>query len=385
MGTLLVKTLDQVRPGTRLARTVWGSDGRLLLERNTVLRAAHIRRLRAAGVAWLYVFEPGWEETPPPEVVPDRVRDRVAKVAWDAFARLVDGRSLPLGRVVEAVRLLVDEVLAQPFAIAVLAEMRAASDVLFGHSVHVALLALLAGRRLGLERADLVELGTGALMHDVGKAYVPAEVLRKPGTLTADEWQLVRAHPQRGYEALRGAGADLLVAHVALQHHERWDGSGYPRGLKGDQIHLYGQICAVCDVLDAATSPRPYRDGAMSLPEALRHLQEGAGLLYGKSAVRALVQSLAPYPVATLVRLDDGTVGVVKEVAPDAPERPKVRVFRSANGDRLRQYVDVDLLADPARRIAGPILPGFPEHGRDASSPAATWEMDTSPPSGGRR
>ena len=352
-------TIDELRPGMKLGRTVWGTSRNPLLRRGVVLDSEYIRSLRNAGAEVVYVREPGWEDVVLPELVSEQVYRAVRQAATRAFTRLTGGRADPLSRVRAAVELLISDVLAAPQMVWAVRDLRAAGDHLFGHSVHVALLSLLVGKRLGLDRSGLIELGIGALLHDLGKAYIPERVLNKPGPLTEVEWQLMRDHPRLGYEALNKAGAGLLAAHIALQHHERVDGSGYPRALRRQEIHLYAQICGACDVLDASTSSRPYRHSALSAAEALEHLQAQAGRLYGERPVHALIQIVAPYPVASLVRLDDGSTAVVKQVHVPSLDRPEVRVFRAPGGQPMRQFVDLDLAAQPSRHIVQTLAKGI--------------------------
>ena len=352
-------TIDELRPGMRLGRTVWGTSGTPLLRRGVVLDVEYIRSLRNAGAEVVYVREAGWEDVVLPELVSEQVYRAVRQAATRAFARLTGGRAYPLSRVRAAVELLINDVMVAPNVVWAVKDLRAAGDHLFGHSVNVALLSLLVGQRVGLDRSDLIELGIGALLHDLGKAYIPEPVLNRPGPLTEAEWQLMRDHPSLGYEALGKAGAGLLAAHIALQHHERINGSGYPRALRGREIHLFAQICGACDVLDASTSSRPYRHSALTAAQALEHLQAEAGRLYGERPVHALIQIVAPYPVASLVRLDDGSTAVVKQVHVPSLDRPEVRVFRSPDGKPMRQFVDLDLSAQPSRHIVRTLAKGI--------------------------
>lgn len=158
-----------------------------------------------------------------------------------------------------------------------------------GHSKHVAKLAVMAGKEMGLSEDDLQGLRISAILHDIGKAIIPAAILNKPGSLSEHEWGLIKAHPTTAYETLRHIPFPWPVADVVYQHHERLDGSGYPQGLKGNQIHMWARIITVADILDAITSHRPYRK---SLPRqmALDELVMGRGTLYDPMAAEALIK-----------------------------------------------------------------------------------------------
>jgi HD-GYP domain-containing protein (c-di-GMP phosphodiesterase class II) len=142
------------------------------------------------------------------------------------------------------------------------------------------------GRRLGLDDDSLQGLYVGALLHDVGKLSLPSTILTKPGRLTPQEWALIRSHPRRGYDVLVDAKLPWPVADMALRHHERLDGSGYPDGIAGDMVSLEARILGVCDVVEAMSSDRPYRTG-LPLEAVLRELSEGSGGKYDPRVVEA--------------------------------------------------------------------------------------------------
>jgi len=157
------------------------------------------------------------------------------------------------------------------------------------HQRNVAQLALLVGRKLGLDKDRLQGLYIGGLLHDIGKISVPESLLNKPGPLTEEEWNLVRTHAKRGYEILKDANFPWPVAEMALHHHERLDGSGYPDGLSGDELSLEVRILSVCDVVEAMSAYRPYRT-ARSTREIIKELQNGRGKEYDASVVDILLR-----------------------------------------------------------------------------------------------
>ena len=165
-------------------------------------------------------------------------------------------------------------------------DMNAANSALARHGADVAALAVGLGRQLGVAEARLPPLCRAALLHDIGKRYVPRSVLDKPGPLASDERQLVEGHPALGANILARAGL-LLEAVMVRHHHERWDGKGYPNRLRGEEIPLESRIILVADALDAMTSGRPYR-GAMSLADALAEIRRAAGSQFDPRCVDAL-------------------------------------------------------------------------------------------------
>jgi HD-GYP domain-containing protein (c-di-GMP phosphodiesterase class II) len=182
------------------------------------------------------------------------------------------------------------------------------------HSINVCVLSLLFGRFLGLKEGELRQLGLGALLHDVGKMRIPSNILNKPGCLDSEEEVLMRRHPEFGHAILKGHG-DLspVVLEIALSHHERYNGSGYPRGLKGEALNSYALIVSVIDFYDAVTSDRSYHMG-ISPHEALNMMYAAAAKSFPRELVESFIQCLGIYPIGSLVELESGEVGVVMTV-----------------------------------------------------------------------
>ena len=189
--------------------------------------------------------------------------------------------------------------------------------------------------------ADL--LLVGAFLHDVGKMQVKKDILLKPGKLTEEEYEQIKLHSEHGYRMLKEVpNLPLLVAHCAYQHHERINGSGYPRGLKGQDIHLYGKIIAVADVFDAVTTNRVYRK-AMLPHEALEILYAGAGTLFEQNIVEAFRNSVAVYPVGLTVILNDRRIGVVVRQNMGTSNRPVVYIIEE-NGVPVEEPYELNLM-----------------------------------------
>ncbi|CAN2040419.1 PAS domain S-box protein [Candidatus Magnetomoraceae bacterium gMMP-15] len=190
-----------------------------------------------------------------------------------------------------------------------------------GHSRHVSKLAVLTGKEMGLEEEDLQGLRTCAILHDIGKSIIPAAILNKPGKLSEHEWGLIQAHPKTAYEALHHIPFPWPVADVVYQHHERMNGSGYPRGLQGNEIHLWARIIAVADLVDAMTSHRPYRPG-LPRKNAMEELKRGYGILYDEKVCDALMRAMRLEDKRILVVDNDSYIlnGIVEELKLDGLE-----------------------------------------------------------------
>ncbi|MDR2106098.1 MAG: HD-GYP domain-containing protein [Coriobacteriales bacterium] len=212
------------------------------------------------------------------------------------------------------------------------------------HAVMAMVLALHIGIRLNLSFEQLLELGVAALLHDVGSAFLPTSLLNRPGKLTDEDFEMVKGHVQKGAEYLEH-NFSLTPASIqgVLQHHENYDGTGYPNGLRRKSISLYGRILAVCDVYDALVSRRAFRP-AMYPVAALEIVQQQSDRKFDPDIVDALDSVVAPYPTGCLVKLKSGEQCIVARNHPQAPKKPLLQAY---NGKKP-QRVFYDLMADPA-------------------------------------
>jgi HD-GYP domain-containing protein (c-di-GMP phosphodiesterase class II) len=308
--------IARVTPGLILGRTVFDAQGTALLTAGSTLTSTYLTRLKELGYPALYVRSP--EDRDDFEIV-EPVREGTRLRAQGALYRLaldltVKGAS-PEGfeLVVAAVSELLNDILANQDLLISIMEIRSLDSYTFGHSVNTCLLSLMAGLSLEFDRRQLLELGTGTLLHDLGKLFVPPQILNKPASLTPKEFDQIRGHCQRGYVLLRDQLAPL-AAHVAYQHHERCNGSGYPRGLKNRDMTAFARVVAVADSFDAMTSDRVYSQ-AMLPEQAAAILRREAPDKYDPECVKAVTRLVAPYPIGAAVRLDSGEVGEVVNVS----------------------------------------------------------------------
>ena len=209
------------------------------------------------------------------------------------------------------------------------------------HSVNVCLLATALGRRLGLSRTELVDLGMAAFFHDLGKTRTPLEILNKPGRLTDAEREVMEKHPFHGAEKLvllkEFRRLPLRAIHVALEHHIKEDLSGYPRYFKKDDVNLFSKIVKVVDVFDAITTRRVYRSRDFSRAEALSVMLDQSGTEFNPVILKAFVNMMGAFPIGTLVALTTGEIALVRDVNPETRYlvRPVVKIVADAAGDRV--------------------------------------------------
>lgn len=275
--------------------------------------------------------------------------ERAARICHQAKAAVVSmfeevrmGKAVDVGGARQLVEDISDSISRNPGAIISLARLKTADDYTYLHSVAVCAMMVALAKQLGLNDAQTRLCGMAGLLHDMGKVAMPTEVLNKPGKLTDAEFDIMRTHPAEGYKMLLASpGVDAVSLDVVLHHHEKMDGSGYPKKLQGDAISLYAKMGAVCDVYDAITSNRPYKSG-WDPAESLRRMAEWKGH-FDPKVFQAFVKSMGIYPVGSLVRLRSGRIGVVAEQSIKSLTMPMIKVFFSTKSNMRIVPVMVDL------------------------------------------
>jgi len=383
------KPIDRLESGDVLARTVFDATGRPLLKAGTALTDSYIERLRRRGYAAVSVEDGLADDVVPETLVSEQLRHTVASHVGGIFGQvgevardrgrgqggveqavedlgeqplpLPDGGRSALEQLYADVQILINEIVESD-TVAGLESLKSHNEYTFQHSVDVAVIGTLLGSRMGLSGGRLRELALGCLLHDLGKLYIEEAILDKPGKLTAEEYDAVKAHPRMGFEVIRRMPvASLLPAHVAYQHHEQQRGSGYPQGLVGDnrigpRLHeerigagkmlLIAEIGAVADVHSAVSSDRPYRP-AMAPDAAVDVIEGMAGKHLNREVVDLFTRIVPRYPIGRWVEVLGGEFagarGVVTELHVLRMDRPKVRVLLDAAGERLASPAELDL------------------------------------------
>ena len=272
---------------------------------------------------------------------------KICAEAKSAVSQMFDearmGKAVDTSSAKKLVEDISNSVSRHPGALISLARLKTADDYTYMHSVAVCALMVALAKQLKLDEAQTRSAGIAGLLHDLGKALMPMDVLNKPGKLTDAEFAIIKGHPQAGYDLLiASTGADAIALDVVLHHHEKTDGSGYPKRLGNTEISLYAKMGAVCDVYDAITSNRPYKAG-WDPAESLRKMAEWCTGHFDPAVFQAFIKSLGIYPIGSLVRLSSGRLGIVVDQAPDSLLKPRIKVFFSTRADARIKPQIVDL------------------------------------------
>lgn len=231
-----------------------------------------------------------------------------------------------------------------------LVRLKTKDDYTYMHSVAVCAMMVALAKQLNLSESETRQAGLAGLLHDIGKAAIPLDVLNKPAALTEEEFDLVKLHPERGHELLLAAGInDEVVLDVCLHHHEKIDGTGYPRKFKDEQISLFAKMGAICDVYDAITSNRPYKSG-WDPGVSLQRMAQWKGH-FDETIFKAFVKSLGIYPIGSTLKLKSGRLAVVIDQSPKSLLAPIVKVFFST---KTKSRIPISLidLSKPSERDA---------------------------------
>jgi HD-GYP domain-containing protein (c-di-GMP phosphodiesterase class II) len=334
-----------------LARPVLDEKGMVLVGTGVKLSERMITRLKQLGVSSLYIEDKRTDDIVVADAISDETRRYAVNAVYSSMRQMIESErgsrraSRPqIGRELSKVfQDILGDLKSNPSKLVSLASIFTVDGYLFHHSVNVAILSTALGLAKGYGQRELTELGVGALLHDIGCTKIPAGIMNKPGLYTDEDFEIVKKHCEYGFDILREQdGISLLSAHVALQHHERVNGSGYPRQLKGDEIHEYARIVGICDVYEALTSKRFHREA--HLPhESLEFIMGAGTTMFDISLVRLFAKNVAIYPIGMTVRLNTNETAVVVSLNPEYPQRPVVRLLTDENGRQLDMPYDVDL------------------------------------------
>lgn len=350
-------TIKDCEIGMVLAKPIYNEEAILLLNTGTILTEPLITRLKRS-IAFIYVKSEVTDDIGEvKDNIPYELRTKTLSAISNVFSTItsvqtkkkdITSRLNNVKNLKDTFSKIVHELQCSQEHLNLISHLQINNDSMFEHSLNTSLYSLAMGKVLGIPEKSLHILGLGALFHDIGKLQLPTSLLTKLD-LSLEEKQLMRLHTEIGFEMLRKeSDLHLLIAHCAYQHHERIDGSGYPRGLKGKDIHQYAKIIAVAEKFDHLI-----REKAMLPHEAIEVLYGYCFTRYDVEIIEAFKNSVAIFPIGVTVTLSSGERGVVIGYNQKYPQRPKVRIYMDNKGRKLTisEFYDLDLLSELATMI----------------------------------
>ncbi len=339
----IIPTIE-LSPNMVLAYNIYDDD-RLLLTVGQKNLTKYIGKLTALGINYVYVEDKDSEGIE----IPDKINEETRFISKQALINVV--KTIQEGGMPDTIALessvinIMAEILQNPDILISLMDINNSDDYTFAHSINTTVYSLSIAQSLNFSKSKMQILGNGAILHDIGKTLIDPDILYKPDKLTSEEYEYVKTHAELGYAQLKRISSITELSRIiALEHHERLDGTGYPKGLYSDEIHEFSKIVAIADVYDALVSDRCYRKKWTS-KQAADYLMKNVGTLFDLNYVSIFLQQIAIYPNGTTVKLSTGETALIKEQNKNMPLRPIVRVIRDKYDNKV-DYYDVNLLEE---------------------------------------
>lgn len=348
--------IDRVRPNTVLGKTIYDWNGKVLLRAGVVLRENTIKKIKEYNISSIYIVDK-YSREEIEDVIRPEIRQKTISLVKEAFStiqRLEPKKRIKnnendytwqeesyfynIGKMVEDI---MTDILRKEELVLALVDIRSSDNHVYAHSVNVAVISLMLGIAFKLPKKRLEALCTGALLHDIGKAYLPKEIINKKGEPTEAEKTIMKAHPRLGYKYLSSTyNISALSKIIVLQHHENVDGTGYPDGLKKDKIMDLSLIVSIADAYDNLSTNTNGRE-AMFPSDILEYLMSNAGTKFDYNMVNVFCRIVIPFPKGTIVELSTGEIAVVEETKPNFPLRPIVKIIKSKRSGRENMIIDL--------------------------------------------
>lgn len=342
--------IEYAKEGDILGRTLYNNLGGMLLGEGVRLNKRSIRKLKSIGCFSIYIKDRYTKEIIEEIIKPETMKrihnlqENLKNIIIDfnysgkIEAKKVDTNVRSINQIINEI---VDDVILNKNILEHLVSISIYDDYTMNHSLNVMMLSTVVARDRSFSMNEIKKLAIGCIFHDIGKTFIPIEIINKPDKLTKEEFEIVKSHSQKGYEFLKNyTDLPMTSINIALCHHEREDGSGYPNNLLGKEIHIFSKIASVCDVFDALISDRSYRR-AVPVNEAMEYLFAAGGAEFSLETIKAFSESINVFPKDTLVCLSDGREGIIYEANNEIHSRPKVKIYGEENKEVTTYIVDL--------------------------------------------
>lgn len=344
-------SVTNIKEGASLGKSIYSSDGRLLLSKGIQLDKNLINTLKKHQILYIYVEDEISEGIEVQSIIDDKVRIEAVstvKKLFDMAMYRSRGKEkiewIPLQAHFE-VQSIIENILnnlkENENILYSMTELMGTDMHTYKHSVNVAILAILTARSLGIKEKEIKDIAMGAMLHDIGKSRIEPEILNKKDKLTENEIDIMKKHSEYGYDIVRN---DLALSYITKQiiysHHEFLDGSGYPRGLKGEEISMYSMIVTICDMFDTMTADKEQKK-RIPIYTALEMLAAQTVYKLDYNIYNKFIENIAVYPIGTGVLLEDGRKGIVVDIHRSCPTRPIVKIIEDNDN---KDYYEIDLM-----------------------------------------
>lgn len=350
---------DQITEGMVLSKNIYDSSFKLLLRSGNTLTTRYIQRIKDLGYQGIYIIDNLSEDIEIRDVIFDELRVEafltVKEACFHAYHYSKNDRQFASGvdkhyqEVKSLATKLITDLTAQKVDCINLIDLKIFEDYVVSHNVNVGVLSLFLGLNIGLSTIELQRLGIAALLHDVGKMFLDPKILNKVGKLSDTEHKLVNQHSSFSYKYIKESYHIHASTYLGiLYHHEKIDGTGYPKGKKGKDIPLFSRIISICDVYDALTSNRPNRPPLLP-SEAMEYMMANGSTSFDMDLLKVFTRIVAPYPKGIEVELSNGERGLVIDSIKDLSLRPTLKIFKDKQGEKIEPKI-VLLSSDPNYR-----------------------------------
>lgn len=337
--------LSCLKEGMIVAKSLYNINDKLLIKAGYPIKKLYLDRIKNLGYQGVYVEDNISEGIEIKDIVSEELRRRTIYTVKDVFTSVNTTKNMSsksIEQKFDSTKKLVDDIVYDIMnnkdAIVNMVDIKVFDEYTFYHSVNVAILSMSIGVGLNLSKRELYNLGLAAVLHDIGKVYVNKDILLKQGKLTEREFEEIKKHSEDGYKHLKNTYEIPVSSYVGvLQHHERYDGAGYPFRKSKDEISLFGRIICIADVYDAITSNRPYRE-AMLPSEAMEYIMANSNSMFDTKIVNIFVNRIAAYPIGLSIKLSNNKHALVVDNNVGAPLRPIVKIFADSKGNKITPY-----------------------------------------------
>ena len=345
-------SVENIKPGSIIAKDVYTDDGLLIISKGVAFRVDFIDRFKDIGIDEILIEDSNVIGTEPlnssqrkieiADVIYEKTRTQAEMQIKKTMVRFCATGNVNISQISSLVDKIIDQLLTKKEIVFALSQLRSIDDYTYRHSVNVCVLSLVLGIDLRLDQDSLKNLGIGAMLHDIGKVLISEDILKKPTKLTKEEFEEIKKHTEYGYEILMQTEISPEAAMIALCHHEKYDGSGYNKGMKQEKIPLFSRIVALADVYDAMSNDRIYQKKSPA-NKVFREIAHLGDKHFDKTLMEQFLSHLHIYPNGTGIVLNTNHRGIVIGQNKLFPESPIIRLFKEEKNNLKDLYTDIDL------------------------------------------